>query len=110
MLDVRDRLRTSLRSLSRAPGFALTATITLALGIGLSTAVFTVASTLLIRRLPVANQDRLVLLWGKTRDGSLPNVPFTLDDIRTIERKSNTLEAVAFFPFRGASSNPIRVG
>ena len=40
------------RSLMRAPGFALTAILTLGLGIGLSTAVFTVADAILIRRLP----------------------------------------------------------
>lgn len=54
------QLRLAARSLSRAPGFAMTAALTLALGIGLSTAVFTVADALLIRRLPVDDQDRLV--------------------------------------------------
>ncbi len=61
-------LRLGTRSLSRTPGFALTAILTLALGIGLATAVFTVADALLLRRLPVRDQDRLVVLWGQAPD------------------------------------------
>lgn len=97
-----------LRRLRRAPGFAAVATLTLALGIGLSTAVFTIADAVLIRRLPVADQKRLVLLWGATRDGRFANVPLALDDIRTIQRGSTTLADAAFFAFRGATSVPIR--
>ena len=104
------QFRLTIRSLARAPLFALTATLTLALGIGLSTAVFTIAEGILVQRLPVANEERLILLWGKTRDGRMANWPVTLDDVRTIVRASHTLDAVAFFPFRGATPVPIRVG
>jgi predicted permease len=104
-----EHLRTAVRGLMRSPGFALTAILTLALGIGLSTAVFTIAESILVRRLPVADQDRLVLLWGKSRDGSMSNVPLALSDIRAIERQSATLRDVAFFAFRGASPSAIRV-
>ena len=51
-----------IRSLVRTPGFTVTAILTLALGIGLSTAVFTVADALLLRKLPMREQDRLVAL------------------------------------------------
>ena len=84
-----EQLRLAVRSLARAPGFSITATLTLALGIGLSTAVFTIADAILIDRLPVRDQDRIVLLWGKTRDGRMPNVPMSLADIRAIERGSH---------------------
>lgn len=49
-------LRYSLRSLRRTPRFVLTAIVTLALGLGLATAVFTVADALLLRRLPVRDR------------------------------------------------------
>src|SRR5687768_5242893 len=103
-------VRSALRSLVRAPGFAIAATLTLALGIGLSTAVFTVADALLLRRLPVGAQDRLVVLWGETRDGRFSNYPLTLDDVREFQRRARSLDDVAFFAFRGATPNPVRTG
>ena len=102
------QLRLAVRSLTRAPGFAATATIALALGIGLSTAVFTVADALLLRRLPVGDQGRLIVLWGETRDGQFSNYPLALKDVRDFERRSRTLDGIAFFAFRGATPAPIR--
>jgi putative ABC transport system permease protein len=100
--------RLALRSLIRAPGFAVAATLTLALGVGLSTAVFTIADALLIRRLPVRDQERLVVLWGETRDGRFSNHPLPLSDVRDFQRRARSLEEVAFFEFRGAAPTPIR--
>jgi putative ABC transport system permease protein len=57
----------AVRSLRNHPAFALTAILTLALGIGVSTAIFSVANTVLLRPLPYAQSDRLVLIWGAMR-------------------------------------------
>ena len=102
-------IRVSVRSLRRTPGFALTAILTLALGIGLSTAVFTVADALLLRRLPVRDQDRLVVLWGEGRDRAF-NYPLGLDDAREFARQTHSLERVAFISYYGAVPKPIRDG
>src|SRR6266702_4665752 len=61
-------VRFATRGLRKSPGFTAVAVLTLALGIGLATAVFTVADAILLRRLPVRDQDRLVVLWGEARD------------------------------------------
>lgn len=103
------QVRVAARSLIRAPHFAAAAILTLALGIGLSTAVFTVADTLLIRRLPVADQDRVLLLWGEARGSQLSKIPLTLNDVRDFERRSESLARVAFFAFRGAVPAPIQL-
>lgn len=103
-------VRVSVRSLLRAPGFAVTATLTLALGIGLSTAVFTVADALLLRKLPVRDQNRLVTLWGEKRDGSVPNWPLDLADTREFTRRARTLQDVAYFSYEGAWPVAIRDG
>jgi predicted permease len=105
----RQDCRTGVRSLRRTPGFAATAVLTLALGIGLSTAVFTVADALLLRRLPVREQDRVVVLWGEARDRAF-NYPLRLDDGREFARQARAVERVAFFSYYGAGPKPIRDG
>ena len=92
-------IRVGGRSLRRTPGFSTTAVLTLAIGIGLSTAVFTVAEALLIRRLPVVDQNRIVLLWGETRDGRFSNYPLGYQDVRKFVRDSRTLQFAASSTF-----------
>src|SRR5919109_1505200 len=100
----------SIRTLRTNPGFALTAILTLALGIGLAIAVFTVADAFLLRPLPVRDQDRLVVLWGATPDGRFDNFPLLLDDAREFARRARSLDRVEFFSYGGALPIPIREG
>ncbi|MBK5257337.1 MAG: hypothetical protein JJE39_15020 [Vicinamibacteria bacterium] len=58
-------LRYALRGLARSPGFAFAALVSIAIGIGDSTAIFTVVNALLVRPLPYADAERLVLLWNR---------------------------------------------
>jgi putative ABC transport system permease protein len=66
---LRQDLRYTARTLTRSPGFALTAILVTALGIGANTAAFSVADFVLIRPLPYANPDRLTKLWQSPPGG-----------------------------------------
>ncbi|MES2523365.1 MAG: ABC transporter permease [Gemmatimonadota bacterium] len=103
-------LRLGTRALRRTPGFTLTATLILALGIGLSTAVFTIADALLLRKLAVRDQDALVVLAGATPDGRVENYPLSLESARELARRSRTLEATAFYGYEGAVPKPVLEG
>src|SRR5207249_2767092 len=63
-LDTTSRdIRYALRGLGRSPGFTVTTLLSLALGLGASLAIFTVADNLLVRPLPYRDASRLVMVW-----------------------------------------------
>jgi predicted permease len=98
------------RGLRRSPGFVITALSALALGIGLATAVFTAANTLLVRRLPVADQDRVVMLSGESRDRKVQNWPLSYADAREFAAHSRSLARAGLFVFPGTIHVPVDVG
>ena len=59
-------LRYAFRTFRQSPAFALAAVLSLALGVGANTAIFSVASALLLRPLPYADPQRLVILWNRS--------------------------------------------
>src|SRR5690349_14135501 len=67
MSDLPHDLRYALRTLRKAPLFSAVAVLSLALGIGANTAIFTLIHQLILRRLPVKNPDELVILAGTGR-------------------------------------------
>ena len=82
-------IRFGLRQLRKSPGFALTAILTLALGVGANTAIFTLIDSILLRPLPFAAQDRLVTI---TADGL-----FTKGWIRALAQNSQSFTALAAY-------------
>jgi putative ABC transport system permease protein len=91
--------RYALRQFARSPGFSCAAILTLALGIGATTAIFTLVQATLLRRLPYPEADRIVnirdvRLHGRST-GGLVGVPRFFD----ISARSNSFEQVAYFYF-----------
>ena len=84
-------LRYALRTLLKTPGFALFALVTIALGIGANTALFSVVNGVLLKPLRYQNADRLVWIWSTRKDVSrayfsIPNFVDTRDQNRTIDQ------------------------
>ncbi len=64
--EFRDDVRLALRQMMKAPGFTIVATITLALGIGVNSAIFALVDATLLRPLPFDEPERLVAVWERT--------------------------------------------
>src|ERR1700674_1181398 len=88
-------LKYALRTLAKRPGFALVAILTLALGIGASTAIFSVVDAVLLRPLPYPSQERLVEVTELNEAGR--GMPFAEANFNDLAARSRSFEALATY-------------
>ena len=86
-------LRYAARRLRRSPGFTVVAVLTLALGIGATTAVFSVIHPILLEPLPYPGARRLAMIWELARDGSRLDGTFGM--YRALAERARALDSVA---------------
>jgi putative ABC transport system permease protein len=91
-------LRYGMRSLLKRPGFFAIAVITLALGIGANTAVFSLVHSVLLRPLPFPDQDQLMVAWKKDTASNTPFVELSVAEIRDWQKQNESFSAVAAMP------------
>ncbi len=87
-------LRQSMRMLLKKRGFTAAAVLTLALGIGANTAIFSVIHAVLLRPLPFADPDRLMVLWQTDPKSAPPRRPFSFPNFTDVEEQSQSFEEV----------------
>jgi len=88
-------LRHGVRLLGKAPGFSATALVTLALGIGATTAIFSVVDAVLLKPLPFREPDRLVAIWEKKLGQKQQKIFVAVGNFLEWSRQSRTLEGLA---------------
>jgi len=89
-------VRHAARALRKRPIFAAAVVVTLALGVGANTAIFSLCNAVLLKPLPYAHPDRLVTLWEQQRGGSLGTVaPANFVDWRQQASSFSTVAAIA---------------
>ena len=86
-------VRYAVRQLRKSPGFACTAIVILALGIGSTTAIFSAINPILFEPLPYPQARRIVMIWYAAADGS--RIPETFHTYRELAERSRSLEAIA---------------
>lgn len=97
MHDLLRDMRHTLRRLGRTPGFTAATLVTLALGIGANTAIFSVINGVLLKPLPFPEPDRLIGVWQSAPGVNIPDLNASLADYLTYREDSRTFADVALW-------------
>ena len=98
-------VRYGLRNLARNPGFTIVAMLTLALGIGANTTIFSVINNILLKPLPFPHAGRLVLVWETFGKGPGNFNIVSAPNFWDFERQSHSFESMAIFDSAGRGYN-----
>jgi len=106
-------IRFAVRSLIKRPSFTVVAVLTLALGIGANTAIFSVVYSVLLKSPPFYRADRMVLLWGDDRAEGDPRSQVSHTDVVDFRAQQTLFESITTFnsytPLISGSGEPARV-
>jgi putative ABC transport system permease protein len=97
LADLSADVRFASRLLARNPGFTIAALLTLALGIGVTTAIFSVVDSVLLRPVPLPEPSRLVMVWETDRDTGTFREPGAWPDLVDFEQRSRRLDRFGAF-------------
>jgi predicted permease len=113
-------IRYAARTLRRTPAFTVVALLSLAVGIGASTAIFSLMNALFWRKLPVAEPDRLVIVWPLLSSGGRQSFSFYHSMFRDFRQRSSVFDGVSASWFtdrsnvildsNGANAGALRIG
>src|SRR4029453_3483752 len=106
-------LRYGARMLLKKPGFTIVAVLTLALGIGANTAIFSVVDAVLLRPLPFPHPEQIVLVRDDLTGRQLEDIGMSVDELRDFQERSDVFEQIsAVWPVDGnltGSDRPERI-
>src|SRR5918912_3455220 len=90
-------IRYGFRMLRKTPAFTAVAIVSLALGIGANSAIFSVVNALLIKSLPFSEPERLVLVWGDSRAQGRHRDQVSATDVADWRAQNSVFEAVTTY-------------
>jgi putative ABC transport system permease protein len=93
-------VRFALRTLRKNPAFTTIAVLTLTLGIGANTAIFSVVNAVLLHPLPFKDADRLLDIAARSSSYDFPHMYISIPDINDLRASTTTLSAVSTYTFR----------
>jgi len=93
--ELRQDVRYAFRLWKRRPGLAIILILTLALGIGATTAMFSIFNAVLLRPLPYVDADRLVAVWARTP--TTPRTIISYDEYTALRDQHDTFDTVALW-------------
>ncbi len=106
-------IKYALRSLASHPAFTIVVIVTLALAIGLNTAIFSVLDGVLLRALPYDEPEQIVMLWESNREQGLEEVQVSGATYLDWRERSSTFDAIAAYRYHGYTltevGDPVRV-
>jgi predicted permease len=107
-------LKFALRQLRKSPGFTALAVLTLALGIGMNTAIFSLMHDLFLRRLPFLEPDRIVRIYGESKERELKQMPSSVPKFQHYRDGQTAFTGLAAdwgngFIMTGVGSEPIQL-
>ncbi|MGD2114162.1 MAG: ABC transporter permease, partial [Acidobacteriota bacterium] len=108
MKDLLHDLRHGLRMLYRSPGFAAVTVLTLMVGIGGTTAVFSVVDAVLLRPLPYSEQDRLAVVWETARKRQFDRIETSYANYREWRDQNQVFEHLSALTTANAGMNLTR--
>jgi putative ABC transport system permease protein len=99
--DLWQDLRYGMRMLLKHPGFTAIAMLTLALGIGANTAIFSVVNSILLRPLPFKDPDRLVMIFERRSTSGEADLPVATYEFAAMREQARSFENLAFIQTAG---------
>jgi hypothetical protein len=105
--EMRQDVGYGLRVLWRTPGFTATALLTLALGIGMTTAIFSVVKAVLLRPVPFPEPERLVLMWETDHNSGTTREPASIADFVDYRAQSRQVDPVGAFASMDVNLLPV---
>src|SRR5262245_50639766 len=94
-------IRYAVRGFIRRPAFTAIALITLALGIGANSAIFSVVNSIVLRPLPYEDSSRLMVLWGNLGTSGVAETELSAPEFVDVQQQCHSFESVAAYTTQG---------